>query len=1485
MNISILKSVGLIYLLLAFCISIWASPGNIHNSALQVELSTNDLPISLHDHKIEGFLVDYTRAILQPLNDSCTYRVLNRPLAPSDLNEKSLFLINSSGCDIDTLSYSVPLLTLDYDVIARKGTIYKQPSDLLNKKIIVTANSGILPLLQTMGEGYTSNLIIVPHMEVGLKMLVGGEADYAIVNHLQAKSLLRKSGFSDLSLYESGFEPQTLHLASINPYLIADINSAVHHIDRNGQFSEMYLKWYGQTKNKYITYVWILVGIVGFMLLLIGLMLKIFKTIVAKAKKRITQSNELTRDQYQLMEMLKADADLKLYQYDIFNNLLYTFDDNELCQHPKSLHEIESLIYTDDKGKYDRCFDDLINGTVNQMVCKLRIFKKETGKYIHYEFTVTTQKDKDDVVCKLLIVARKITANSSAAASAAPLATSSVEADNGNAQNAPCEVEKEETAFHLKLAMQAAKLILWKYAIDVKKYHVLCEENRSFSLTVDEWLECIHPHDVALYQQYLDEVTTHTPADERKVIRIRFPESPHYVAYELYAVACAHPDQPVKYIQGTLNDISSFVEAQSKLNGRTEILKSIYTNMPVGLVFYDSQGEIQKINNYLLEAFGLLHIDNDDLCHYNLLNDPAVSNSVKQRLLKGEVIKHQLTFEQFPQPVKNQINNKGENNIAADSIFDLTIYAVFDDQQQSIGYVMILVDKTNWYNSLSKIDELQNNLGWTLDIGGLKAWIYDHQIESLRRIKTENTEEEILSKTEFIKNTHPDDVDNLWNAITDIYNRVYTSATIQYRYKKEGKWHWFQSSLMAPANNETNYYILGTYKDITDEIEADRYLEQKHQEIRNSEERLSLILNKLPIPVYAVEPETDEIKYINDAAIKLFGENKYDHVADFLHEDDIALHNKINQEVVKSNREYIANETLRLNDGTEFYTHVRKLLFEYNGVKQSLVIRLDQTKQREAEVINKIISTSLPSLKAYTWYIDMRTMLINYTSSQTICGHELYSFNTLDKLVSVVHPDDWECSRNKVLEFMKQEAGETTVHFRMNLDGAYEWWENRLMLETLHDENNEPYQLLYGIIINIDKQKHNELTLEKGKIELANLNKQNELILNNTSSGLVYLNTDYEVQWSNIGLIFGESKNHIYKNGERCYLSFQRDCVCEHCPVSQCIEQKKICQYDFKLDDNIYGTTAIPVFNGDVIEGIVLRIDDITERVDLINDLKKAKNKAEESDKLKMAFLANMSHEIRTPLNAIVGFSEMVQYASTPAERDEYISIINTNNELLLRLIGDVLDLSKIESGSIDIYCEETDVIALFNDIFTSLRSRCTNPLIEMNFQYSMGSCMAVIDKNRMAQIANNFLSNAMKYTSEGKITLLLEYINGGLKIAVQDTGIGIDSSKHHLIFCRFEKLDSYARGTGLGLAICKAIVDDLKGEIGFDSAFGVGSTFWAWIPCEAVVDDPEIIEPAKKKSRKGKRKNKSKNESPNLQLGLFFQEENEPQNPNILWN
>lgn len=261
----------------------------------------------------------------------------------------------------------------------------------------------------------------------------------------------------------------------------------------------------------------------------------------------------------------------------------------------------------------------------------------------------------------------------------------------------------------------------------------------------------------------------------------------------------------------------------------------------------------------------------------------------------------------------------------------------------------------------------------------------------------------------------------------------------------------------------------------------------------------------------------------------------------------------------------------------------------------------------------------------------------------------------------------------------------------------------------------------------------------------------------------------------------------------------------------------------------------------------------ITQRKKMENSLLDAKNKAEESNRLKSAFLANMSHEIRTPLNAIVGFSTLLPSVQEPSEQEEYISIIENNNTLLLQLIGDILDLSKIEAGTMEFNYTDFELNQLMLELENSLRLKLQSEKVQLIFEPGSPQCHLHAEKNRISQLVINMVNNAIKFTTEGSIRFGYEIRGKMLYFFIKDTGIGIPVEKKNDIFERFVKLNHFAQGTGLGLSICRMLVENMNGQIGVESEEGRGSTFWfelPYVPAQEMIKIEERQKQVKPKSK-----------------------------------
>lgn len=362
-------------------------------------------------------------------------------------------------------------------------------------------------------------------------------------------------------------------------------------------------------------------------------------------------------------------------------------------------------------------------------------------------------------------------------------------------------------------------------------------------------------------------------------------------------------------------------------------------------------------------------------------------------------------------------------------------------------------------------------------------------------------------------------------------------------------------------------------------------------------------------------------------------------------------------------------------------------------------------------------------------------------------------------------------------------------------------------------------------------------------------------ILKNVHAYILLIDNDFKVLKTNYYQLTGTQKGLEEKRvGDllqcRNALSAEGGCgthaYCGSCPIRcairQAFEQRRGFT-DLEATLNVLTSEKKSVECDAVISGsyfllneeenMVLTVHDITQLKETEKQLTLAKEKAENADLSKSAFLANMSHEIRTPLNAITGFAEILASANTEEEKAQYQEIIKMNADLLLQLVNDILDMSKIEAGTLEFVYTKVDINLLLSDLRQLFQMKVNDAggNIQIIAEPSLPSCSIETDRNRVAQVLSNFTTNAIKFTQEGTISIGYEARDTELYFYVTDSGAGIPADKLPEVFSRFVKLNKDKKGTGLGLSISKTIVNKLEGQIGADSVEGKGSTFWFTIP------------------------------------------------------
>lgn len=434
-------------------------------------------------------------------------------------------------------------------------------------------------------------------------------------------------------------------------------------------------------------------------------------------------------------------------------------------------------------------------------------------------------------------------------------------------------------------------------------------------------------------------------------------------------------------------------------------------------------------------------------------------------------------------------------------------------------------------------------------------------------------------------------------------------------------------------------------------------------------------------------------------------------------------------------------------------------------------------------------------------------------------------YKDLDELLGYIHPDDRHLVTPDAFR-TKLSSGDDLSHVCVRCIGAHGevvWLEDRFF-SLVKDERGELERVL-SYTVNVTAQREREQ-------RILRLEEYNRKIIQAMPEFIFIIDDDFfilDVLKSEETALLHPVEQLIGTDARTIYSPDVSDLFIRN--IRQCLLDGKMKEIEYPLDveneERHYFQARISPFEGNKVLAL---IHDIGERVKRSNELIEAKRRAEEAARMKSVFLANMSHEIRTPLNAIVGFSEIIALTQDEQEKAEYLAIIQQNSNLLLQLINDILDLSRIESGKSEMNFELTEMTRLVDEV-EKVHQLKMKSRIKFGVRRPREEVWTMVDRNRLTQVLFNFLSNAIKNTNEGSITLGLEEEGEWLKLYVADTGCGIPEEKLPLIFNRFEKLNDFVQGTGLGLPICQSIVERLGGRIEVQSQVGVGSTFAMYLP------------------------------------------------------
>ena len=582
-----------------------------------------------------------------------------------------------------------------------------------------------------------------------------------------------------------------------------------------------------------------------------------------------------------------------------------------------------------------------------------------------------------------------------------------------------------------------------------------------------------------------------------------------------------------------------------------------------------------------------------------------------------------------------------------------------------------------------------------------------------------------------------------------------------------------------------------------------------------------------------------------------------------------------------TNKEILqGNITLRFYNEEEkqyrYYESMMRLSFEHFGKLLIIGTQLDITERMQmVKKTQELIAKRELAMKVSNiihWDFDVRTQEFE-AYNDPINDYASDKLVTIQRYMDVIHPEDRSSSYDAIQSMLS--GKELTINFTCRMQTKYdESWQYCNIIGVPFEKDE------YGNNVRYTGFRQNISKLHQLNEELEERNYKMQLTFKTV--GMSYWDFDAK---SKQFRAFNDPVNDFHSENvitleEYLHAVHPEDIDMVRENINYMINRTtKEVNFKFRSKtkwDKEWQTlivTGIPVERnkkGNVIRYTGIKVNN-TKWEKMAQQLKELKDKAELSDRLKSAFLANMSHEIRTPLNAIVGFSELMVYSEDPAEKEEYMSIIQSNNELLLRLINDILDLSKIESGILERKRETFNLAKVCGELYTMIQPKITNPDVEFQMANSGPDCWIFLDRNRLKQVWMNYLTNAIKCTKSGHIKMGYGIERGGIRIYVEDSGVGIPIELQERVFGRFQKLNEFAQGTGLGLAISRAIIEGAGGEVGFTSTPDVGSTFWAWIPCEISIqeeDSPTVSQPSKQQT--------SLNEIDKKELKILIAEDND---------
>lgn len=990
----------------------------------------------------------------------------------------------------------------------------------------------------------------------------------------------------------------------------------------------------------------------------------------------------------------------------------------------------------------------------------------------------------------------------------------------------------KQANINLSLALNTSNASVWRYDVSKRRFFplhgkIIVESGTTFEQCID----ALHPHFRQTYLDDFDRMLNQGSDWESSIYCFPDPNSgvEYYFASRMSVIRDSEGN-PIE-ILGTQRDITHEYQTRRELNEKLNLLEVIYNNIPAGMTYLDKNGTVINRNKIGLE----MHKASENHMTDKIFDQSKSPIDIKAMLLSGENV-HKIIS------TSDEIGPKH---------FDFRAVVVHSAEGEIDGYMCICTDITKVLENSKKMEEMAtryravlNSINIGVEVRNKDGHIIDINEADFELFGIVDRDEYIDPKRDINKCPGIDsEILHKWAQFEPV------TSYIEFDFEKINQSKYYKTHRNDKITLEVKYtpmydssgHIIGSII-LTSDVSENLLLNQKYRDLYRRQET---ILSMLPVGVEVYNADGTMI-FQNEVACEIFGcenltgkinifENPYLTAESHQHlYNGLPLRATLEYDFDKiTNTGYFQTN----RQGSGYLDIISSAIRDDNNqIAYHILIIRDTTEITQAkkliEETNIKLKMAITNSAIVPWdYDSMADQFIFNPSEPTeyiLSIEEAFALMRSNSIGKVEQA--YQIMKNRLDCDINFEADYYSISCKE--------WQYGTIAAKPFIYNKDGSVLRYAGFVKDSTNWYNMTS------KLEALNEQNKLILDNTQSGFIYFTPDYRVKWENVSITFPEfSISKAYRKGIICYKDIKNlESPCPWCSLVNAIDKGNVTIQEVRIDETNYAEiTSTPIFANETLVGVVMRVDNITERKRINLELKEAKEKAEQANLLKSAFLANMSHEIRTPLNAIVGFSDIILSAETKEEKEEFRKIISTNSEMLLNLINDILDLSKIESGYLEITQTTLELTELFRELQCtfSLRMR---PGVELKCEIPRSNYQVDgLDKQRVLQIMSNFVSNATKFTPQGEITIGYKYQDNGVKLYVTDTGIGISQENQIKVFQRFQKFDSFAQGTGLGLSICKAIAEVMGGKIGFESKISHGSTFWVWLPCKIMANDQDI--------------------------------------------